>query len=66
MVMMEQRLETYAEQMQRLDPGDREERELLVSQLVELYCGEMFEELSEATSFNYVPLQYGLLKQSRI
>lgn len=63
---MEQRLETYAEQMQRLEPGDREKREILVSQLVELYCGEMFEELSEATLLNYIPLQYGLLKQSRL
>ncbi len=63
---MEQTLEKYAEQMRRLEPADREEREMLLSQLVEVYCGEMFEELTETTSLKYVPRQYGIRKQFRI
>ena len=64
-VVMEQILEKFAEQMRRLEPGDQEEREMLVSQLAEVYCGEMFDELAETTSLNYIPIQYAIREQSR-
>ena len=62
---MDQTLEKYAERMKSLKQADREERETLISELVDTYCGQMFEDLAETDSISFVPLLYGLRNRRR-